>query len=72
MNTSRVNDARSCLYWGKVMHRRIRPTHHRFSYRVFWGLFNLDELADLDRDVRGFSYNPVSYTHLTLPTIYSV
>ena len=57
MNTSQVNDVRSCLYWGKVMHRRIRPSHHRFSYRVFWGLFNLDELADLDRDVRGFSYN---------------
>ena len=47
----------SCLYWGKVMHRRMRPAHHRFSYRVFWGLFDVDELAELDRTVKGFAYN---------------
>lgn len=57
MTTPNARSIRSCLYWGKVMHRRTRPARHRFSYRVFWGLFDLDELVELDRDVRGFGYN---------------
>ncbi|MBO43028.1 MAG: DUF1365 domain-containing protein [Rhodospirillaceae bacterium] len=57
MNTSSAKNMGSCLYWGKIMHQRMRPTHHRFKYRVFWGLFDLDELADLDREVKGFAYN---------------
>ena len=28
--------------------------------------------ASMDSDLEAFSHNPVSYTHLTLPTIYSV
>ncbi len=35
----------SCLYDGRVMHQRLRPFRHRFTYRV-WSLF-LD-LAELD------------------------
>lgn len=57
MTAPRVIPRRSCLYWGKVMHRRVRPARHRFSYRVFWGLFDLDELHELDRGVSGFAYN---------------
>ena len=41
---------RSCLYEGKVMHRRLAPAH-RFGYRLFWLLVDLDELDRLDRDI---------------------
>lgn len=45
----------SCLYAGTVMHHRFRPKRHRFTYRVFSALIDLDELADLDRRLRLFS-----------------
>jgi DUF1365 family protein len=35
---------RSRLYDGVVMHQRMRPVHHRFRYRVFSLLLDLDEL----------------------------
>ena len=35
---------RSSLYVGSVMHRRLRPRMHRFRYRAFWFLLDLDEL----------------------------
>ena len=35
----------SALYPGWVMHRRLTPRHHRFNYRVFAMLLDLDELA---------------------------
>jgi DUF1365 family protein len=46
---------RSCVYHGRVAHHRMRPVGHRFSYRVFMLLLDLDELAALDRDLRFFS-----------------
>lgn len=48
---------RSALYRAEVMHRRFSPRGHRFSYGVFYGLFDLDELAELDRTVAGFGVN---------------
>ena len=48
---------RSCLYRGGVMHRRLRPKVHRFRYRAFWMLLDLDELPDLSSRLRLFSYN---------------
>jgi len=45
------------LYFGKVMHRRIRPVLHRFSYRVFSVLANLDRIDELDANNRLFSTN---------------
>jgi len=47
----------SALYFGEVMHRRLRPLRHRFVYRVFTGLFDLDELPKLGRRLRLFSHN---------------
>lgn len=35
----------SCLYQGRVMHHRLRPVRHRFSYRVFSLFLDLDETA---------------------------
>uniref|UniRef100_B0T1C9 DUF1365 domain-containing protein n=1 Tax=Caulobacter sp. (strain K31) TaxID=366602 RepID=B0T1C9_CAUSK len=47
----------SALYRGEVMHHRLRPKAHRFSYRVFWLLLDLDEVEGLDRRLRLFSRN---------------
>ncbi len=47
----------SAIYQGWVMHRRLTPRHHRFKYRVFSLLLDLDELASLDRTMRLFKWN---------------
>lgn len=47
----------SALYRGEVTHQRLRPRPHRFSYRVFWLLLDLDELDRLDRRLGLFSRN---------------
>lgn len=49
--------AASALYFGKVMHRRLRPFVHAFSYRVFSLYLDLDELETLNRRLRFFSHN---------------
>ena len=46
----------SCLYAGTVMHHRLRPVKHRFVYKVFSLLVDLDELKQLDK-FRFFSIN---------------
>ncbi|MEQ8700229.1 MAG: DUF1365 domain-containing protein [Bauldia litoralis] len=46
---------RSRLYHGRVVHSRTRPVRHRFSYRVFMLLLDLDELPSLGRRLRLFS-----------------
>ncbi|MFT7475318.1 MAG: DUF1365 family protein [Verrucomicrobiales bacterium] len=48
---------RSGLYEGSMSHHRLRPSDHRFSYRMYYGLFDLDELPELDRQLRLFSHN---------------
>jgi len=48
---------RSRIYFGRVMHKRLRPFQHRFDYRVYAFLFDLDELARLDRELPLFSHN---------------
>jgi DUF1365 family protein len=49
--------ADSALYEGWVMHRRLRPRHHRFKYRVFAMLLDLDELPRLDKGLKLFAWN---------------
>ena len=51
---------RSALYWGRVMHQRLNPRKHRFRYRVFSLLFDLEELQELDRRLPLFGYNRFS------------
>lgn len=48
---------RSKIYEGRVFHQRFRPRKHRLSYRVFSMMIDLEELPDLDRSHRLFSYN---------------
>ena len=50
-----ANESSSCLYIGTVMHRRFKPRVHRLNYRVFWTLFDLDELPRLSARLRLFS-----------------
>lgn len=49
--------AQSCVYVGEVMHRRLSPLRHRFVYRVFSLLLDLDELPALDARLRLFAHN---------------
>lgn len=48
---------KSCLYFGKVMHKRLMPFRHRLDFRVFSIYVDLDELPALARRLRFFSYN---------------
>ena len=48
---------RSALYTGTVMHARKTPKENVFRYRVCFYLLDLDELPELDRRVRLFSWN---------------
>lgn len=48
---------KSALYFGRVMHHRVRPVGHRFTYRVFSLFADLDELERIGERLPGFSYN---------------
>jgi DUF1365 family protein len=39
----------AALYFGKVMHARLKPVGHRFNYRVMSLLIDLDKLDVADR-----------------------
>ncbi|MEQ8250241.1 MAG: DUF1365 domain-containing protein [Oceanibaculum nanhaiense] len=59
MNNQMTPDTawKSCLYRGRVTHSRLTPFRHKFHYRVFSLLVDLDELPVLDAGLRLFSYN---------------
>ena len=48
---------KSSLYIGKVFHGRHIPFSHKFTYRVFSMLLDLDELSDLSKKLKFFSFN---------------
>lgn len=45
----------SCLYEGTVVHKRLSPHQHGFSYRVFSLCLDVDEIDALDRSRQLFS-----------------
>nr|WP_244577795.1 DUF1365 domain-containing protein [Hoeflea halophila] len=47
----------ACLYVGDVMHQRMKPVGHRFRYRVYSMLIDLDRLDEADRLSPLFSVN---------------
>ncbi|MBR0753753.1 DUF1365 domain-containing protein [Bradyrhizobium jicamae] len=47
----------AALYLGDVMHARLKPMGHRFSYRVMSLLIDLDRLDDADRQSPLFGVN---------------
>jgi uncharacterized protein len=48
---------KSAIYSGWVMHSRRVPRPHRFRYRIWWLLIDLDELPHLDSSLHAFSRN---------------
>jgi DUF1365 family protein len=53
----RLAEPPACLYVGHVMHARSRPVAHRFRYRVFSLLIDLDRLDEAARLTRLFGVN---------------
>lgn len=49
--------AAAALYFGEVMHARLKPMGHRFSYRVMSLLIDLDRLGTADRQSPLFGVN---------------
>ncbi len=47
----------SAIYSGQVRHCRTRPRRHAFRYKAYWLLLDLDELPELSRKLRTFSFN---------------
>lgn len=47
----------SCLYQCEVMHRRLYPKQHKFSYSIFMFCVDLDEIDSLERKLILFSRN---------------
>ena len=50
-------DAAAVLYFGEVMHARLKPMGHRFSYRVMSLLIDLRQLEAADRQSPLFGVN---------------
>jgi DUF1365 family protein len=50
-------DGAAALYFGEVMHARLKPARHRFSYRVMSLLIDLDRLMQADRQSPLFGVN---------------
>ena len=50
-------DEAALLYAGHVMHQRMKPIGHRFSYEVFSLMVDLDRLGEADRLSAVFSVN---------------
>ena len=54
----------TCMYEGIVVHKRLKPKAHRFSYKACCFLFDLSELQAIDKNCILFSYNrwaPISF-----------
>jgi DUF1365 family protein len=56
-NSAVTRDAAAALYFGEVMHARLKPVGHRFSYRVMSLLIDLDRLDAADRQSPLFGVN---------------
>ncbi len=58
-NANRDDKTKSaaCLYFGKVMHARLKPSVHRFSYNIFSLVIDLDKLNQAGKPSRIFSVN---------------
>jgi uncharacterized protein len=58
-----AEDAAAALYFGEVMHARLKPIGHRFNYRVMSLLIDLDRLDAADRQCSLFGVNrPALYS----------
>lgn len=51
------SNPQSAVYFGHVMHARLRPFRHRFVYRVFSLFLDIDRLDEFSSRLRCFSHN---------------
>src|SRR5690349_9648603 len=54
---SRMSGMKSCIYVGDVVHRRLMPVTHELRYRVYNFFADVDELPQLAKRLKLFSYN---------------
>ena len=52
-----MNLFNSCIYSGFVTHRRFKPKRHFFTYKTFSLLIDLNEIKNLEKKIKFFSYN---------------
>ena len=52
-----MNSFNSCIYSGFVTHKRFKPKRHFFTYKTFSLLLDLNELENLGKKIKFFSYN---------------
>jgi len=52
-----MNNFSSCIYSGFTTHKRFKPKRHFFTYRTFSLLINLNEIEELQKKIKFFSYN---------------
>lgn len=57
-----INESAAWLYHGKVMHARLSPKQHRFQYRVYSLLIDIDRLKDASKLSSIFSINRFNLT----------
>ncbi|MEL7428361.1 MAG: DUF1365 domain-containing protein [Pseudomonadota bacterium] len=50
------SEAPASLYFGKVMHARLKPRHHRFNYNIFSLVIDLDRLKEAGSLSKIFSF----------------
>lgn len=55
--TTRNKTDAASLYFGKVMHARLKPKPHRFSYKVFSLVIDIDRLEEASQKSSLFSAN---------------
>ena len=48
---------KSCVYFGSVMHMRLKPRRHLFRYNVFSLFLDIDKLAEFDKTSWFFRLN---------------
>tara|TARA_Y100000741_G_scaffold315115_1_gene260855 strand:- start:276 stop:1046 length:771 start_codon:yes stop_codon:yes gene_type:complete len=47
----------SCIYSGYITHKRFKPRKHFFVYKTFSLLIDLNEVKELEKNIKFFSYN---------------
>ena len=47
----------SCIYSGFVTHKRFKPKKHFLSYKTFSLLIDLNEVENIEKKIKFFSYN---------------
>ena len=47
----------SCIYSGFVTHERFKPKRHFFLYKTFSLFIDLNEVEDIEKNIKFFSYN---------------